>query len=61
MKQAQCHRAAFIVATLLFATSCGSTAPPTDQYAEQRAACTFDRGAFPVETLGTSVPLGDQI
>jgi len=61
MKQAQTHRAAFILATLLFTTSCGSNAPPTDQYADERAACTFERGALPVETLGTSVPLGDQI
>jgi phospholipase C len=61
MKQAQTHRAAFILATLFFTTSCGSNAPPTDQYADERAACTFERGALPVETLGTSVPLGDQI
>jgi len=61
MKQAQNQGAAFLLIMLLFTTSCGDNGPSSEQYAEQRAACAFERGAFPVESLGTSVPLGDQI
>jgi phospholipase C len=61
MKQAQSLCAGFALVTLLFTTSCGDDAPSSEHYAEQRKACTFERGALPAETLGTSVPLGDQI
>jgi len=50
-----------MLTALLFGTSCGSNGDSGAEYAAQRKECTFKRGALPVESLGSSVPLGDQI
>jgi len=38
-----------------------NTRPSDTMAADQRAACTFTRGALPIDTLGQSEPLGDEI
>ncbi len=58
-----------VIATTLALTGCGpqAAAPDADnrpsdtEAADERAACTFVRGALPAQTLGRSSPLGDQI
>ncbi len=66
-----------IVATLVFTASCGSDSgtggaggmggvggmggDSSDQYAQLRQACTFERGALPIDTLGPDQPVGDEI
>ena len=39
----------------------GALRPSDPVAAAQRAACAFDRGALPIDTLGASAPLGDEM
>ena len=39
----------------------GDSSTQRDERADDRDACTFERGALPEQTLGESVPKGDQI
>lgn len=61
MRPARSYPRSLLIPALLFAAACGGDRDSSEQYAMQREECTFERGALPVETLGTSVPLGDQI
>ena len=61
MKQMQSFRPVLMLASLLLTASCGSSGDSSEQYATQRKECTFKRGALPIESLGTGVPLGDEI